>query len=342
MVKKENLVFLILLMLIMTTVFSGCGDNNSDIPKNNTDNLQEISLPSEDESIVSIQIDCDDKLTLITVNDNEKANRIWKLTEDGKWEKVFETDYIFQENENEVIELTIDMVEDIVVESKYAFDKEYHSPNDLQMRFISNGQIIGEVDSLSGYLFTDLYSIDGNNIFMEEVMSQRLYCYNVQSGQLNVACDISDIVSATYVDDLAYIIYRQPYELTEEEIENLTPDSDFPEQYARGAVLNLNTGEIKESDVLDALAVRYFECWNMNQIFPAWCPAADQNGEAYYLAHNSGIFRIDGDGEELVAYDKTWENSAIELDKIAVDQTGKIYLYIMNTNSWATKLVEVG
>ncbi len=88
-------------------------------------------------------------------------------------ESLSKTYYIFQENENEVIELTIDMVEDIVVESKYAFDKEYHSPNDLQMRFISNGQIIGEVDSLSGYLFTDLYSIDGNNIFMEEVMSQR-------------------------------------------------------------------------------------------------------------------------------------------------------------------------
>ena len=336
--NKLTIIFLVIIFLC-----SGCsaGDDSS-YSKTNTDNLQEISLPVENALISSMKIDGEGKLTLVEANNDEKANRIWKLTENGKWEKVFETDYIFQENENEVIELTVDVVEDIVVEKKYAFDKEYHSPNDLQMRFISNGQIIGEVDSLSGYLFTDLYSIDGNNIFMKEVMSQRLYCYNVQSGQLNVACDISDIVSATYVDDMAYIIYRQPYELTEEEVENLTPDSNFPEQYARGIVLNLNTGEMKESDVLDALAVRYFECWNMNQIFPAWCPAADQNGEAYYLAHNSGIFRIDGDGEELVAYDKTWENSAIELDKIAVDQTGKIYLYIMNTNSWATKLVEVG
>ncbi len=343
---------LIIVIIIIMLTFVSCSNDEERIIKN-TNNLQEITLPDGTENITSIKTDSSGNLFISTMKTNDEEScataTLWKLKKSDKWEKLFEKEFVSEPSENVIKNANIEVIGEKGVISEYNFDKGQmisYKANMYVLNSLHDTEIIEKFDSLTGHLFARLYGSGVENVFGFDYDSFEIIRINFLTGEMQEIDVLGDIVEMCCHGNNAYVIYRQDYELTEKEIASLTPNSDFPERYARGVIYDMDSGSITESEALDKLALRLFQKWheggeNADNYPPIYYPAIGYDKEAYYLAHNDGVYRIDEDGEELICYDESWESKKNCLEMMTVAENGDIYLSVCLNNYEEVKLYRI-
>ncbi len=350
---KKPILKLLTAIIVIAATFAGCTGNQQENILEPTNNLEEVQLPAEVTTITSMKTDNSGKLVISNVeisdNENSATAMMWKQTDDGKWEKIFEKEFISDNPEEILKSAHVDYIDDKGIITDYDFDRDdvFSYKFNLHMtEDMDKNEIKKVFDSLKGYLFVEFHGTDIDNVYGADSVAFKLFNIDFTTKEIKPIDELSDVTEMCSYKNFGYVIYRQDYELTEEEIANLTPDSDFPERYARGVIYDMDSGSITESKVLDKLAVRFFQKWNeggekADNFQPIYYPAIGYDKEAYYLAHNDGIYRIDEDGEELICYDKSWKNKQNCLNLMTVAENGDIYLCVCFNRNEEVKLYRI-
>ncbi len=341
-----------IIVIIIAAAFTGCTGQKNNILEP-TNNLQEVQLPAEVTNINAIKTDENGNLIISNCekkdDDSSATVMLWRQTDGGKWEKLFEKEFASDEPQKIAKEADIDLIGNKGIITDYDFSRNDTFSYKFNLHVAENidkNETIKKFNSLKGYLFGPFHGTDIDNVYSVDFVAFKLFNIDFTTKEIKPVDELSDVTEMCSYKNLAYIIYRQDYELTEEEIANLTPGSDFPERYARGVIYDMDSGSITESKVLDKLAVRFFEKWhkggeNVYNYQPIYYPAIGYDKEAYYLAHNDGVYRIDEEGEELICFDQSWNSKKNCLNLMTVAENGDIYLCVYLNNYEEVKLYRI-
>lgn len=348
--KKIVRFIVISVSVISIMTFSGC--NTRENPELDFDGkLQEIPLPTDANIISDLKVNDEGNVYIASMRyDEDKTGsiaNIWRLNKDKKWDRVFEKKFLSDNSKNS--EALISFIGDKAIISNYIF-----YPDDI----ISGSENFYRIDDIEGenatkvfedveeYSVSDFCGMRVDAVFGIDSRTANIINLDFINGKMNVIEELSDVYSLESRNDSAYLIYKQKYELTDEEIAELNPTSDYPSKYARGIIYNLNDGHITESSVLDRVAIRFFEKWhkggeNTYNFLPIFYPSSDSKAEAYYLAHNDGVYKIDDSGETLIYYDDSWDSEDVQLTQMVVTPSEDIYLCVYFYNLGTEKLFKI-
>ena len=334
--KKNEKILIICIVITLVISLVGCNDAVSELHFNGK--LQEIVLPADTHIISDLEVDGDGNLFIATMKHDTGTSgsiaNIWRLEENKEWYMVFEKKILPDESKDS--EALISLIDDKAIICDYNCDPKdpFSGTYDLyRVDDISNNNITKVFAGVDHYSLSQFCGMKVNGVYSVDSVTGSLVKLDFVNSRMDEIKEPTDVVQLQSSKNLGYIIYRQKYEITEEEKAELDPMSDDPSKYARGIIYNLDNGTIKESSLFDQVAIRFFEKWNKGGLntynsVPLCYPCIDSKEEAYYLAHNDGLYRIDENGETLIYYDNSWDREGVQLNKMVVTSSGDIYLCV--------------
>ncbi len=344
--RNKHIEYLIIIIAILCCVTGCTSTKNRD--------TETIPLPDEEATVSDMSIDEEGNLILAmdkTSTGGLTADvAVWKTDNDGKeWKKLFKKTLKSPDDERITVEPEIYIAGSgaIVRQINYIGDSLVTDATDTY--YTSN---FGRDDFKKIFQNNPIKVFDGIGCYGEEIYinytsDDKIMKFNPAEEMLTAAENMGKYESVYYMQSdsrYIYMVCSVHYEPTWEEENGMAYVS--PSKFIRGRRYDMQKKEVAETEVLNQLAVRFYEKWQSGDADsykqrPVFFPDLASEEEAYYLAHNDGLFRLDKNGEELIYEDKSWKGEENEVLEIVVTADGDIYLYVFKDHYTNHELVKI-
>lgn len=351
---KKILAMLMTFILIMG--LASCGSDGSEAGEL-TKAASEIKLPEAIDYITDMKVDENGCITLAAYERKGDFNGIISISKtenDGEsWETLYQREVSIEERENHFAEAYL-----YLGDSGSYFEVGDWDTEDLR-NSVKKRYYLRDFDSEPeefDFSWTDFIIDDVNYIDFEESYGMKLwgeygektelYRMNIRDRQIEQV-QLPEITGPDYMGNDGRYVYVMYYPEIEEEAATFSAGLKLMEKEIKenGHCIryDMKENKVHQSEILDVLAKKAM-LWNSvesndDQNYSMYAADTCSEEERYYILNDSGLWRIDKNGETLIYKEENWLKEIYYLNYLTVEN-GTVY-FTAAPEDGETKLLKI-
>ncbi len=326
---------------ILITGLTGCGQDDSETGSSGRE-ASEVKLPKEIDYITDMKVDENGYITLAAYERKGDYNcviSISKTKDDGEsWETLYQREVSIKERENHFTEAHLYFGDSGIFFDVCDWDSE-DLRNSVRKRYYLRDfdSEPEEFDfSWTDFSIDDVNYIDfensyGMKLWGDYAEKTELYRMNIKDRQIEQV-QLPEVTGPDTMENDGKYVYVLYYPEIEEEAATFSAGLKLMEKEIKenghGIRYDMRENKVHQSDILDKLAKKAM-LWdnienNDDQNYSMYAADTYSEEERYYIINDSGLWRIDKDGETLIYKEENWLKEKYYLNNLTVGN-GAVY-----------------